>query len=210
MKAVILTIGLLAVLIGMLACLRQLRVAPQLTVVSSTGPTIERLERLSHLCTGRVYVADVLVGQSDSSRGAWLIRGDGLIAVDLSKAVIVEKDEAVKRAVIHLPQPAVIVARVDHEKTRTWEVRSTTWIPWRADQDRLRDEVMLQAQRMVAQAAGSKENIEQAKRAAEVIIGALYEHIGWVVKVVWAETASEPKPSSSASAPAETAASKAS
>ena len=87
--------------------------------------------------------------------------------MDLSKAVIVEKDEAVKRAVIHLPQPAVIVARVDHEKTRTWEVRSTTWIPWRADQDRLRDEVMLQAQRMVAQAAGSKENIEQAKRAAE-------------------------------------------
>ena len=69
MKAIILTIGLLAVLIGMLACLRQLRVAPQLTVVSSTGPTIERLERLSHLCTGRVYVADVLVGQSDSHAG---------------------------------------------------------------------------------------------------------------------------------------------
>ena len=47
---------------------------------------------------------------------------------------------------------------------------------------------MLQAQRLVAQAAGSKENIEQAKRAAEVIIAGLYEQAGWNVKVVWAET----------------------
>ena len=99
MKAVILALGLLAIFIGVLVYLRQRRVEPPPMIVSSTGPTIERLERLSNLCTGRVYVADVLVGQSDSSRGAWMIRGDGLIAVDLSKAVIVEKDEAAKRAV---------------------------------------------------------------------------------------------------------------
>ena len=72
-------------------------------------------------------------------------------------------------------------------ETKTWEVHSTTFIPWRADQDHLRDEVMHQAQLMVAQAAGSKENIEQAKRSAEVIIGALYEHVGWEVKIVWQE-----------------------
>ena len=40
---------------------------------------------------------------------------------------------------------------------------------------------------MVAQAAGSKENIEQAKRSAKVIIGALYEHVDWTVSVVWDE-----------------------
>jgi hypothetical protein len=47
---------------------------------------------------------------------------------------------------------------------------------------------MHQAQLMVAQAAGSKENIDQAKRSAEVIIGALYEHVGWTVGIVWQET----------------------
>lgn len=77
---------------------------------------------------------------------------------------------------------------VDHEKSRVWEMRTTTWIPWHAQPGRLLDEVMLQAQRMVAQAAGSKENIDQARRQAEVIIGALYEHVGWDVKVVWEET----------------------
>jgi len=189
LKTIILAFGLLAVFAGLLVCLRQLRVEqPPPIVVSSTGPTVERLERLSQLCTGRVYVADVLIGQSDTSKGAFLIRGDALIAVDLSKAVIADKDEPAKRATIRLPQPEVLQARVDHEQTKTWEVRSTTWIPWREEQDRLRDEVFHQAQLMVAQTAGSRENIEHAKRSAEVIIAALFEHVGWDVKVVWEET----------------------
>jgi hypothetical protein len=109
--------------------------------------------------------------------------------VDLSKAVIVEKDNTTKRAVIRLPQPEVMQARVDHTKSRVWEVRSTSWIPWHADRSAgLLDEVMHQAQLMVAQAAGSRENIEHAKRSAEIIISALFEHVGWDVKVTWQET----------------------
>ena len=48
------------------------------TVVQSQGPTVERLQRLSHLVTTRVCVADVLVGEGKGCRGAWLIRGDAL------------------------------------------------------------------------------------------------------------------------------------
>lgn len=190
MKIIVLGFCLLAVVIGLLVCRRHFRVGqppPPPLVVSSTGPTIARLERLSQLVTSRVYVADVLIGEGEGCRGAWLIRGDSLIAVNLSKATITEKDDIAKRATIRLPQPEVLQERVNHEKTKTWEVRTTTWIPWHTDQDRLRDEVMLQAQRLVAQAAGSKENIEQAKRAAEIVIGALYEQLGWDVKVVWEE-----------------------
>ncbi len=189
MKLILLALGLLAVFIGLLVCLRQLNVAqPPPIVVTSQGPTIERLERLSQLVTSRVCIADVLVGESDNSRGAWLIRGDGLIAVDLSKAIITERNDSAKQATIRLPQPAVILARIDHEKSRVWEMRTTTWIPWHAQPGRLLDEAMLQSQRMVTQAAGSKENIEQARRQAEVIIGALYEQVGWDVKIVWEET----------------------
>jgi hypothetical protein len=188
MKTIILALGLLAVFAGLLVCLRQLRVEqPSPMVLSSAGPTVQRLERLSQLYTGRVYVADVLIGESDNSRGAWLIRGDSMIAVNLSKATIVEKDDIARRATIRLPQPEVLQARVDHERTKTFEVKTTTWIPWHADQDRLRDEVMLQAQRLVGQAVGSKENIEQAKRTAEIVIATLYEHCGWNVQVTWQE-----------------------
>ncbi len=194
----ILAILLLAAFAGLLLWNRQRRVEPPPPIVSSTGPTIERLERLSQLCTGRVCVVDVLTAETGSSRGAWLIRGDSLIAVNLGKAIISEKDETARRATIRLPQPEILQARVDHEKTKTWEVRTTTWIPWHTDQDRLRDEVMLQAQRLVAQAAGSKENIDQAKRAAEIVISALYEQLGWDVKVTWQEAPTEAKPTSSA------------
>jgi hypothetical protein len=63
-----------------------------ITTVVSTGPTVERLERLSHLATMRVLVAGVLIGDGDGFRGSWLVKGDGLLGVNLSRASIVEKD----------------------------------------------------------------------------------------------------------------------
>ena len=189
MKTIILPLACLPYLPACwFACVSFVSNKPPPIVVTSQGPTIERLERLSQLVTSRVYVADVLIGEGEGCRGAWLIRGDSLIAVNLSKATITEKDEASKRATIRLPQPEVLQARLDHEKCKTWEVKTTTWIPWHSDQDRLRDEVFLQAQRLVAQAAGSKENIEHAKRAAEIVLAALFEHLGWDVKIIWEET----------------------
>ncbi len=121
---------------------------PQLqpVIVRSQGPTIERLEQLSHLVATRVFVADVLVGEGNGCRGTWLIRGDALIAVNLGHAAIVEKNETAKRATIRLPPPEVLQARVDHEKTQIWGLKSTAWIPWTADKDSLRDTVMARAQ----------------------------------------------------------------
>ena len=41
------------------------------TILRSQGPTVERLEQLSHLVTMRVYIADVLTAEGDGHRGAW-------------------------------------------------------------------------------------------------------------------------------------------
>ena len=203
MKLIFLAIGMLAVFAGLLVCLRQLNFSqPPPAVVSSQGPTIERLERLSHLVSSRVSVADVLIGEGDGCHGAWLIRGDALLAVDLTHAQITEKDEAARRAVILLPQPDILQPRVDHSRTKTWEVKTTTFIPWHADQDKLRDAVMLQAQNLVAEAAASKENIEQAKRSAEAILRALFEEVGWEVRITWKDTPTEPSTTSLVETPA--------
>ena len=158
---------------------------PAPTVVHSQGPTVERLERLSHLVTTRVNVVDVLIGEGEGCRGAWLVKGDALIAIYLGRAQITEKNEATKQALIVLPLPEVLQPRVDHERTKTWEVRRMVWLPWNADQDRLRDEVMLQAQQLVAHAAGSNENLQQARTAAATIVTAVYEEVGWTVRVIW-------------------------
>jgi len=155
------------------------------TILHSQGPTVERLEQLSHLVTMRVYIADVLTAEGDGHRGAWLIRGDALLGVNLGRAKIQEKDEAAKRATLCLPQPEVLQCRVDHERTRTWEVRRTSWVPWSGDQDKLRDQVMLEAQKLVANAAGSNENLSQAKAAAEAVLRGFYLEVGWQVSVIW-------------------------
>ena len=138
-----------------------------------------------HLVTTRVYIADVLTAEGDGYRGVWLIKGDALIGVNLREAQIVQKDFQARRATIGLPPPEVLQSRVDHERTRTWEVRKTTWIPWGGDPDSLRDTVMRQGQRLVAAAAGSRENLAQARTAAESILRGFYEEVGWQVRIVW-------------------------
>lgn len=160
-------------------------------VIQSQGPTIERLEQLSHLVATRVYVADVLIGEGNGCRGVWLVHGDALIAVDLSKAAVVTKDDTTKKATICLPQPEILQARVDHERTRVFEVKSTTWIPWASDSDSLRDAVYAHAQRLVARAAGSGENLSQAKSSAENVIRGFYSEVGWHVTVAWESPPSE-------------------
>ena len=57
MKIIILAIGLLAVFIGLLACLRLFHPKQLPPVFVNSGPTIEKLERLSHLVTTRVQIA---------------------------------------------------------------------------------------------------------------------------------------------------------
>ena len=110
-----------------------------------------------------------------------------MLGIDLSRAKIVVKDDTTRRATIQLPLPELLTSRVDHSRTQTWQVRRTTWMPWSGDGDKLRDQVMLEAQKLVAQAARSEEYISQSKTAADAIIAAFYGEVGWNVMVTWAD-----------------------
>ena len=143
--------GLLAVL-----WLMRDRTSPPV-VFTSSGPTITQIESLGLLTVTRVHVADVLVAEGHSYRGSWLVKGDALFAVDCRQAKLLNRDEANKTATIRLPAPAVLQPRVDHERTRTWSVEKDTWVPFKGDADLLRDQAMLQAQRLVEHAVGQPE-----------------------------------------------------
>ena len=87
MKTTILASSLFAAFVCVIVCLRQLRVAQQPSiVVTSQGPTVQEIERMAQILVSKVHVADVLIGESDDSKGAFLIRGDAAIAVDLNLA----------------------------------------------------------------------------------------------------------------------------
>ena len=93
-------------------------------------------------------------------------RLDGLGCFSLSAPVqAISKDEVTKRATIQLLMPELLTSRVDHSRTQTWQVRKTAWMPWSGDGDKLRDQVMKEAQKLVAQAAASQEYVGQSRAA---------------------------------------------
>ena len=158
----------------------------QSTQIRSTGPTVTQLERIGELTTTRVHVTDVLFAEGEGYRGSWLIKGDALLSCDMSQAKIVKVDAEKRTATIHLPVLRVLSARVDHDKTKTWSVEKTSWLPWsRGDQGIIRDTAMFHAQNLVEAAAGSERHLTTAKIQTERLIRQIYDFVGWKVDVVW-------------------------
>lgn len=152
----------------------------------SMGPTVTQLERIGELTTTRVHVTDILFAEGEGYRGSWLIKGDALLACDMSKAKITKVDADKHRATIRLPQLRVISARVDHRKTKTWSVEKTSWLPWNwGDQGIVRDTAMFHAQKLVEAAAGSEQHLGPARAQAELLIRQMYDFVEWKVDVEW-------------------------
>jgi hypothetical protein len=156
---------------------------------SSSGPTIIQLERLQYIVSTRVHVADVLVGESRWLEGSWIIQGDALLAVDMAKAEIKDKNEQARTAVVVLPQPAVLSARVNHEKTQQWDIKSRSWIfpvgLVLGDRTAMEKQAMLQAQQLVERAAGSDDKKAAARKDMEGMLSEFYRAVGWHISVEW-------------------------
>lgn len=152
----------------------------------SLGPTVSELEEMGELVVTKVHVADVLEAEGLGHRGLWLVRGEALIAVNMAEAELTDKDDAKQSATIRLPAPSVISARVDHEKTKTYDFESTTWLPWRkGDQGALRDNAMLHAQRLVEHSAQQNVGFDYARQTCELLLHNIYQQVSWDVQVEW-------------------------
>ncbi len=192
---VLLTITIIAVLTvcGMWA--KKRFIDDQKSSIISMAPTVEEIESLSELVTNRVYVSDILKGSNKDYEGLWAINGDALITIDLSKALITNKNEELKTAIISLPRPKVVSARVDHERTLHGGIKGIRFPLLRNPKNRAKmvDDAMLEAQTIIEKAAGRSEIIENAQKQAKLNIQLLYLKVGWDVSVEWLETTDLPK-----------------
>lgn len=187
-------VGICVILLGLigfvLACSYLISAfQPPVPVVTSQGPTVTKLESLGLLTVMRAYVADVLQSESDFYKGSWLIKGDALFAIDCRQAEVVSIDEELKRGTILLPPPTIIQPRVDHRRTKTWDVEKTTWIPWRGDEDKSRDFAMEQAQLLVEQSVKLPEMGDVARENAKLAFTNMYRLVGWEIQIEWADRA---------------------
>jgi hypothetical protein len=155
----------------------------------SPGPTVVQLERLQQLVSARVNVADILVGESRWLEGSWIIQGDALLAVDMSKAEVKDRDEKARTATIILPHPSVLSARVNHERTQEWDIKSRSWIPLTGlllgDRRAIEQQAMREAQRLVERAAGTEDKMATARQGVESMLAEFYRAVGWQVSVRW-------------------------
>ena len=111
------------------------------------------------------------------------------MAVDMSKAEVKDRDEKARTAKIILPHPAVLSARVNHERSQQWDVKSRSWIPLAGlllgDRTAMEKQAMLQAQRLVERAAGSDSHKTTARQGVASVLADFYRAVGWHVSVQW-------------------------
>lgn len=154
---------------------------------ASTGPTITALQAMGHLVTLKYSTGDVLEATDKSFRGAWIVKGDALIAVDLRKAKLMSTNEQTRTVVLQLPNPRSMSPRVDHEKTKTYSFQRSTWlfIPGWGDQAPLRDQAMKEAQHLVEFACSHEDVIDQAQTNAVLMIRTMYQMADYSVDIIW-------------------------
>lgn len=188
--AVVTTLGLLT---GMAYSLGRVsgKKSSAITVVSS-GPTITQLQSLGDLVVLKVSVADVLTGEGKGYKGAWLVKGDALVAVDLRQARVIRSDEHSRTLVVALPRPRVIQPRVDHDKTRSYKFGPTITLNPFASGDALLNTVMKEAQHMVTYACNNKAVLEQAEYNTNLLLVNMYRFIDWQVEVQWQSAGETP------------------
>jgi hypothetical protein len=188
-------LALIAVIIVCGFWLKRNFIDDQKSIIISMAPTVEEIELLSELVTNRVYVADILKGSNIDYEGVWAINGDALITIDLSQAIIADKDEETKTATITLPLPKVVSARVDHQRTKNGGIKGVRFALLRNPKNRTKilDDAMQEAQAVVEIAAGRPEIIESAQKQARLNIQMLYLKVGWNVGINWQESLDLPK-----------------
>ena len=156
------------------------------TQAPSLGTTVSHLERIGELASARIHVTDILMADGEGFRGAWLIKGDALLACDASRAKILNLNPASRTATLRLPPLRGTSARVDHTKTKTWSVEKKTWLPWTGgNQSVFRETAMHHAQQLIEATASSSQHLEPSRAQSVLLIGRMYELMDWKVTVEW-------------------------
>jgi hypothetical protein len=125
---------------------------------------------------------------------AVLVKGDVALGINLSQARFDKIDNAYCTAALILPPPLASCARVDHDRSRLFELTSEgLWAitPGTRDYLAVVDKAMAEAGDLVASTARINDADERARQHAEVLPGAFFHSIGWEVRIRWADRPAE-------------------
>lgn len=171
-------------------------------------PALVAVEGMGHLVSVRVRHANVIEYTEQLTQGIpwtqWelrlggtrvllVARGDCLVGTDLRQARYEAVDAQARTAVLLLPGPAVISARVDHGPrdqggSYFYAVQGTgiePLLPGSGNRTRAIDAALAQAQRDVERSCSAEPMLATARENAEAVLTPLLAATGWNVQLGW-------------------------
>lgn len=171
-------------------------------------PPLVSLEQMGNLATVRVNYANVLEFTEKltqdipwtqwelrfgSAKVLLVARGDCLVGTDLKRATYLNVDEAKRSAVLQLPMPSLLSARVSHEPrdkggSYFYSMSSTgieQLIPGTDRQRKAIDAALAKAQEDISRSCGSQDVLATAKKNAESVLLPLLAASKWQVTLRW-------------------------
>ncbi len=120
-------------------------------------------------------------------------RGDCLVGTDMRQARYEAVDSQARTAVLRLPSPTVISARVDHRPREQggsyfYAVQGTgiePLLPGSRNRTQAIDAALAQAQRDVQRSCSAAPMLAAAREKAEAVLTPLWAATGWKVQVRW-------------------------
>jgi len=120
-------------------------------------------------------------------------RGDCLVGTDFRSAKYENKNETARTAVLVLPVPRPISARVSHDPKEKggsyfYAINSTglePLIPGSANRTRAIDSALGRAQEEIERACSNSDVLATAKKNAEEVLKPAFSAIGWKVQIRW-------------------------
>jgi hypothetical protein len=164
-------------------------------IVFNSNPVVTEIREIAEFAALEVRIADIVEGHGNETwwrwvKGAWIIKGDARIGVDIAQADIAV-DQNSKTVRLQLPAPSVMYARVDHAQTKTYDVKRG-WLAGAARESDMRDDAMLRAQKAAEHAANKPQHIEAARQRLEQLVRKSCARLGWTVNFVWQDAMQGP------------------
>lgn len=171
-------------------------------------PALLALEDMGHLVSVKVRYANVIEFTQQITQGIpwtqWelklggtqvllVARGDCLVGADMRQARYESVDPAARTAVLLLPRPATVSARVAHGPrdqggSYFYAVQGTgiePLIPGSANRTQAIDTALQRAQQDIERTCEAASTVATARDNAEAVLKPLFTATGWAVQIRW-------------------------
>ena len=171
-------------------------------------PPLMSIHEMGHLASVRVNYANVIEFTEKMTKDIpwtqWelrfggtkvllVARGDCLVGSDLRLAKYEKTNETDRTAMLVLPTPKPISARVNHDQKEKggsyfYAISSTglePLIPGSANRTKAIDNALRKAQEEIERACSTSEVLAEAKKNSEAVLRPAFTALGWKVQVRW-------------------------